>query len=37
MLTLIEWRRVLRLAVKEEADRVAKATGLPVIYGKPKS
>jgi Uncharacterized conserved protein (DUF2303) len=32
-MTLVEWRRVVRFAVKSEADRVQKATGLPVFYG----
>lgn len=34
-LTLTEWRRVIRWAVKAEADRVKQATGLPVFFGAP--
>ncbi len=36
-MTLVEWRRVVRFAVKAEADRVHEATGLPVYYGQPKA
>jgi hypothetical protein len=32
-MTLVEWRRVVRFAVKAEADRVQEATALPVFYG----
>lgn len=34
-MTLVEWRRVLRFAVKAEAERVHAETSLPVFYGKP--
>lgn len=33
--TLIEWRRVIRFAVKTEAERVHSATQLPLFYGAP--
>lgn len=36
-LTLVEWRRVIRFAVKTEADRVKQATSLPLFYGAPKA
>ncbi len=32
-LTLVEWRRVIRFAVRTEAERVRQATGLPVFFG----
>lgn len=35
-MTLVEWRRVIRFAVKTEAERVQKATALPLFYGAPK-
>jgi hypothetical protein len=34
-LTLVEWRRVIRFAVKTEAERAQKATALPLFYGQP--
>lgn len=34
--TLIEWERVVRLAVADEAARVAAETDLPVFYGRPE-
>jgi hypothetical protein len=34
-LTLIEWKRVILMAIKSEAERVKEATGLPIIYGAP--
>lgn len=34
-MTLVEWRRVIRFAVKTEAERVQKATSLPLFYGAP--
>lgn len=36
-MTLVEWKRVVRFAVKAEADRVKDATALPVFYGHPKT
>lgn len=36
-MTLVEWRRVVRFAVKSEADRVHAATALPVFYGARSS
>lgn len=36
-MTLVAWERVVRFAVKAEADRVKAATDLPVFYGQPKS
>ncbi len=36
-MTLVEWKRVVRFAVKAEAERVKAATGLPVFYGQPKT
>ncbi len=33
--TLVEWKRVVRYAVKAEVDRVHDATSVPVFYGKP--
>ncbi len=33
-LTLVEWRRVIRFAVKTEAERAQKATALPLFYGQ---
>lgn len=35
-MTLVEWKRVVRFAVKAEAERVKAATTLPVFYGSPK-
>lgn len=35
-MTLVEWRRVIRFAVKTEAERVRDATSLPLFYGQPK-
>ena len=35
-MTLVEWRRVIRFAVRTEAQRVQKATALPLFYGAPK-
>lgn len=32
-MTLVEWRRVVRYAVKAEADRVREGTELPLFYG----
>lgn len=32
-MTLVEWRRAVRFAVKTEADRVASETGLPLFCG----
>lgn len=32
--TLVEWKRVIRLAVADIAAQVAEATGLPVYFGK---
>lgn len=34
-MTLVEWKRVVRFAVKAEAERVKEATKLPVFYGQP--
>lgn len=34
-MTLVEWRRVVRFAVRAEAERVHAETGLPLFYGKP--
>lgn len=36
-MTLVEWKRVIRFAVKAEAERVQTATKLPVFYGQPKA
>lgn len=36
-MTLVEWKRVIRFAVKAEADRVQAATSLPIFYGQPKA
>jgi hypothetical protein len=33
-LTLVEWRRVLRFAVRTEAERVGRDAAVPVFYGK---
>ncbi|MFZ2869627.1 DUF2303 family protein [Zavarzinia sp.] len=33
--TLIEWKRVIRLAVADVAAQVGDATGLPVLFGNP--
>ena len=35
--TLVEWRRVIRFAVKTEAERAAKETDLPLFYGARSS
>lgn len=32
-LTLVEWRRVIRFAVRTEAERAREETGLPLFYG----
>jgi hypothetical protein len=32
-MTLVEWQRVIRFSVKTEAERVQKATELPLFYG----
>jgi hypothetical protein len=34
-LTLVEWKRVVLMAIKAEAERVKEATLLPIIYGAP--
>lgn len=36
-MTLVEWKRVVRFAVKAEAERVKTATKLPVFYGQPRA
>lgn len=36
-MTLVEWHRVIRFAVRAEADRVRGATKLPVFYGVPRT
>lgn len=36
-MSLVEWQRAVRFAVKTEADRVQKATELPLFYGARSS